>query len=201
MRRLFFAVAGFAAACGGSTAFIGPDIDASSPGNDAATTTNDGALPDDKDAGSTPPERDAGTDGLSIPDAPPPPPGDGGSFDGLAPDPGKIRCGSMSCNTPALVCCASGDGGTCTNQQQCDFGRPLACDETGDCANGVCCIHPGQAPFPLVTSACQATCIQGAITFQACKTSQECVGSLCVAQKCGGIWFGTCGGIPSNMCP
>ena len=122
----------------------------------------------------------------------------------LTPDPGQVRCGTDTCTPPVTACCVEPDGGTlCVGQQICN-GRTIGCDETGDCTSGdVCCYSPAGAGFPDVFSACAPhDCIRNSIAYQACKSTADCAGTgmLCVAQTCGGVVFGTCGGIAPADC-
>jgi hypothetical protein len=127
-----------------------------------------------------------------------------GSAPPLTPDPGHVACGADTCTPPVTSCCVEADGGaTCVGQQVCT-GRTIACDETGDCTPGnVCCYSVGQAGFPYVQSACAPhDCIRNSIAYQACKSTADCAGTgqLCVAQACGGVVFGTCGGVDPAFC-
>jgi hypothetical protein len=167
--------------------------------------------------GSGTPTSDASADGSPL---------DGGKADAskeaaalvpAAPDPGKLACGSETCDVPGSVCCFSSiaPGGAADhcepNATAC--GAPnVHCDETADCASGqVCCT--GTAVLPRDASvegfeastcmdATSAPCIErpgvGSSSIQVCKSDSECKnGKACVVQSCFGRTLQTCGADPS----
>lgn len=104
---------------------------------------------------------------------------------GAACDPGRIACGTGSCDTSTQVCCW-GDGGiACAPLDAGSCFVEQACDETADCRSGVCC-----ATSPdLLATACLPSCA-GAYA-QICRSNTECGSAQtgpgseqCVVQTC-----------------
>jgi len=122
-------------------------------------------------------------------------------------DPGQITCAGAPCSVPAHYCCddATADGGTekCVpaSTSACG-GLRRACDEAADCGGGqVCCIPPNAAPFVAYNAQCAVTCKNDPLSYQLCKTDQECENGLtCVTQVCHGKEIRSCGPLPANRC-
>jgi hypothetical protein len=93
----------------------------------------------------------------------------GASSEGGAPSSGAtIQCGTRRCPVGAdSVCCVTASGESCTTASAC-ADAPLACDDTGDCAqlgfaaDHICCAYnDGKGPTLLrsvcvLSSACDA---------------------------------------------
>jgi hypothetical protein len=115
--------------------------------------------------------------------------GEGGSPVCLVPDggapcsPGKVTCGSTTCDTATDYCCAGTNGaGTCEplNGGTCASGVEVECDETADCASGnVCCQQDAYGPH---SATCETACPTG--YFQVCRTNAECTPQTCIVQLC-----------------
>jgi hypothetical protein len=122
-------------------------------------------------------------------------------------DPGQITCAGAPCSVPAHYCCddATADGGTekCVpaSTSACG-GLRRACDEAADCGGGqVCCIPPNGAQFVAYNAQCAVTCKNDPLSYQLCKTDQECENGLtCVTQVCHGKEIRSCGPLPANRC-
>jgi hypothetical protein len=111
--------------------------------------------------------------------------------DGGAPsDPLAVECGGASCSVVSNACCFNqGDGGgTCASSNTaCGTGQvKLGCNESSDCAGGVCCetiVGLGiQGP-----TQCESACPAG--TFQLCRTNGDCgvdggAPGKCIVQSC-----------------
>lgn len=162
-----------------------PDVLADGP--DAADASSDGGA--------------QGTDGGSTADAPgdaPLPAIPGG---GAPPDPGKVSCGTATCNVPGEFCCLRPDGGgSCeTSGGDCDAlgGVRQRCNEKTDCPQSeVCCYE-----FDLdggVSTACHLDCNGGSgRRVQACRTLSECSTGSCAVRTCdGGVSVESCGACP-----
>jgi hypothetical protein len=109
-------------------------------------------------------------------------------------DPGLVGCGGSSCTTSSQYCCVAGGGdggpgGTCLayNNSSCPNGAlTLGCDETSDCASGVCC-EQSVALGVAGSTQCMSSCPSG--WFQICKSNTECGGGSsgggnCIRQTC-----------------
>ncbi|MGO9839345.1 MAG: hypothetical protein ACLP1X_34625 [Polyangiaceae bacterium] len=115
--------------------------------------------------------------------------GEGGSPVCLVPEggapcsPGKVSCGSTTCDTATDYCCAGTNGaGTCEplNGGTCASGVKVECDETADCASGdVCCQQDAYGPH---SATCEASCPTG--YFQVCRSNAECTPQTCIVQLC-----------------
>jgi hypothetical protein len=129
----------------------------------------------------------------------------------LTPDPARVDCGSMVCDTASSQCCvvpASSamptSGASCNGKTEACPGHVLECDEAADCApQQVCCYSVFQNAFPDdIGSQCAPNCIRNSIAYQACKSDVDCggTGMACVANTCGGQTIGTCGALPPALC-
>jgi hypothetical protein len=191
------------AACGAAGTFLACG-ESETPGNN-----NNGSNDASSDSSSN--GTDTGTDD----------PGDSGGEKDAQPDvqkggatPGKVACGSASCNVPDQTCCLVGDGGTdnCATGTGAACGPALRvrCDDISDCpgadAGDVCC---GTASFSLdsgpppalyyagASTTCRqkSTCGDNNNEYQYCKTDQECGDKPCVTQVCHKRTVSVCGGV------
>jgi hypothetical protein len=159
----------------------------SDDGSTGDATLPDGAIPADGAAGDSGAEGGTAESGTIVSSCQAP-------AGGSACDPGLVGCGGTSCTTSSQFCCVDGaddggSGGTCLgyNNSSCPAGAlTLGCDETGDCASGVCCeevIALGVAG----PTQCMTSCPSG--WFQICKSNTECGGGSsgagsCIRQTC-----------------
>jgi hypothetical protein len=172
---------------GGASEDAAMASDDASPGEDSsadATPVADGSTGDATLADAAP-STDDGAASMTTCQAP-----DGGA----ACDPGLVSCGGSSCTTSNAYCCVGGgDGGSnvCTayNSASCPSGNlTVACDETADCATGVCCEEVVGLGVPGPTQ-CMSSCPSN--WFQICKSNTECGGgsdagglNQCIRQTC-----------------
>jgi hypothetical protein len=181
---------GFGSQGGGSSGGAGGDDATAAASDDASGSAADSGAPGE--GGDEPGEAGAGTAHT-----------EGGAPastcqvpEGGAPcDPGRVACGSTSCETSNQYCCvgggSGGSGDVCSafNGASCPSSAlTVACDETADCVDSVCCeenVGAGmQGP-----SQCMSSCPGG--WFKICKSDRECGegdggGSLnrCIVQTC-----------------
>jgi hypothetical protein len=144
---------------------------------------------------------------------------DAQAWDGglLASTPGAIRCGDTTCDPKLDYCCLRVDGDPITNgcssrdSTACANGSQVrrSCDQTSDCGpNELCCTGSWSGPPQSLGSSCQpasqwpdAGC--GPDVYVTCGSDSDCTAvgeSPCVAQKCRGDIYQTCGLMPSEAC-
>ena len=151
---------------GGDDSGAAASDDASSSGGDSAASGDAGDASSDAAPGSSSSEGGAATTSCVTPDG------------GHACDPGRVTGGPTSCNTASQFCCVGGGSGASSdvcspfNGASCPSSAlTVACDETADCANSVCCeenVGAGmQGP-----SQCMTACPSG--WFRLCKSDREC---------------------------
>jgi hypothetical protein len=146
-------------------------------------------------------------------------PNDAQTWDGglLASTPGAIRCGDTTCDPKLDYCCLRSGGDPITNgctsrdNIACPDGSQVrrSCDQTSDCGpSELCCTEQVTSPPVSLGSSCQpasqwpdAGC--GPEAYVTCGSDSDCaaVGEpSCVAQKCRGDIYQTCGLMPSEEC-
>ena len=157
---------------------------------DAGGSKDGGANSTDQDSGST--GNDSGAAATCTP-----------LSGGLPCDPGKIFCGSKSCDAKSEDCCVDTHTGsaTCAPKGTCSGSTTagLGCDEAADCAAGEVCCFTASGVTP-TGSLCQTgPCPLGDFS-QSCRGTEECAAGNCVEGSCSGYKIQTCGAIPSTAC-
>lgn len=144
---------------------------------------------------------------------------DAQTWDGglLASTPGAVRCGDTTCDPKLDYCCLRVDGDPITNgctsrlNAACADGSQVrrSCDQTSDCGpSELCCTESVSGPPQSLGSYCQpesqwpdAGC--GPDAYVTCGSDSDCTAigePSCVAQKCRGDIYQTCGLMPSEQC-
>ncbi|MDB4936241.1 MAG: hypothetical protein JWP87_3213 [Labilithrix sp.] len=131
---------------------------------------------------------------------------------GAIADPGKVACGSASCDVATSFCCAVPDGGSScqTSGGACTVlgGTKQQCNEAADCpavdaGPQVCCYETDQLGG--LTTSCHLDCNGGGgKRYQACRTTNECLSGACAVRTCnsdaGTASIESCKPIP-DVCP
>jgi hypothetical protein len=109
----------------------------------------------------------------------------------------EVTCGGSGCDVRSDYCCVSDAGELCLDGGfPCD-GSKLRCDQTGDCATGVCCVVPDPVTFT-VEASCKASC-GGTYERKACASDAECGPERCITEGCRGRTISLCGGLPPEV--
>ncbi|MBK6694365.1 MAG: hypothetical protein IPG50_19485 [Myxococcales bacterium] len=122
---------------------------------------------------------------------------------GLPCDPGKLSCGSSTCDTATQECCVDLTGASakpaCVNKGSC-ANVALQCDEADDCGSGEVCCFSASGVTP-TGSLCQSgPCGLGDFS-QSCRGDGECAGSgSCGSGSCKGFAIQTCSPLPASAC-
>jgi hypothetical protein len=116
----------------------------------------------------------------------------GGPDGGFACTPGKLSCGTATCDTPSQECCygtGSGSSETCVTSGGTCAGNVQECAEKSDCPDGeICCLKVTDTSGDF-TITCQAgtTCPAGGLAnAQICTTNAECSTGKCAVYNCMG---------------
>jgi hypothetical protein len=119
--------------------------------------------------------------------------------DGAPPVTGdhQVLCADAGCAVPSDYCCVSDAGESCIDAGFACDGSKLRCDQSGDCASGVCCAVPDPVTFTIEAS-CRPTC-DGAYERKACAADAECGADRCVTEVCRGRLVSLCGGLPAEV--
>jgi len=186
-----------AAHCGSDAATVVPDGSDGAAGD--GSTTGDSAPVDASSDTATKSDADADTLG-PVPEG------------GAPSDPGKVPCGTTSCDVSASFCCNVPDGGaSCeTSGGACNAlgGLRHDCNESSDCpvldAGAQVCCYEVTDKGGLETS-CHLDCNGGGgRRFQACRRVGECLSGACAVRSCNGdagvASIESCVPIPS-VCP
>lgn len=98
--------------------------------------------------------------------------------------PGRIACGASSCAAPS-VCCTDGVNAECKSDRYDCPNEVMACDETADCAEGVCCAEESSVTPKRFSTYCRPTCITNLPRVQVCVSTDEC--ATCKEYACDGF--------------